>query len=272
MSKPLPPPPPPPPSGAPPPSNSAAPGAATGALPFTSGRITGRGQRTVLYGEHGAGKSTLLAQLPRAVTFDLEAGTHMLPIHKRLKPSTFAELRAMLANPELDAFEAISIDTGGTAETMATAHVLTHKKLDGGGAADNLESFGWGKGYRYLYDQYALLLADLDRHAEAGRHVCVVCHAEVFRVPNPEGEDWIRWEPSLQNRSGANIRSLAARWADHLLYLGKDVLAKDGKGRGGTTRTLYATETATYLAKSRRLRDSLVVEEGDAAVWSAILG
>jgi hypothetical protein len=45
---------------------------------------------------------------------------------------------------------------------------------------------------------------------------------------------------------------------------------KDGKAKGQGTRTLYSQERPTYWAKSRTLRESIDIVEGDPAVWNAL--
>ena len=105
-----------------------------------------------------------------------------------------------------------------------------------------------------MFDTFLPLLADLDRHARAGRNVVLVCHDCTSTVPNPAGEDWLRYEPRLQspNSGKASIRLRVREWADHVLFVGYDVsVGKDGKGRGAGTRTLYSAEVPHCMAKSR---------------------
>ena len=241
------------------------PGAKARTFAITRGKVAGRGQRILLYGDSGAGKSTLASLLPRALFVDLEQGSLELDAPRVLLDS-YADARALLGGSQADEFGALVIDTFTALQRLATDHVLATM------GGKSIEDFGYGKGYRFIFESMALVLADLDRHAEQGRHVCVVCHAEATQAPNPKGADWLRWEPQLQARRDCNVRTTVLQWADHVLFLGKDVIVeKDGRGRGGKTRTLHVTEDATQLAKSRRLRDSLAVIEGDAKVWRGII-
>ena len=52
------------------------------------------------------------------------------------------------------------------------------------------------------------LIFDLDRHSRAGRNIILLAHEFIATVPNPAGEDWIRYEPRLQNPASgkASIR------------------------------------------------------------------
>jgi hypothetical protein len=45
----------------------------------------------------------------------------------------------------------------------------------------------------------------------------------------------------------------------------------DGKAKGSGTRTIYTTETATYMAKSRTLpADPIAFEKGSHDLWDRI--
>ena len=258
----------PPPPGPAPASGSGAP---LGDMVITRGVVTGAGQRIVLYGDAGAGKTTLASVLTKKPVFiDVERSTRELNT-ARVECESYNEVRARLANPALDEFAAINLDSGSVLQTFAHQHVLATIPSEGGKTCNSIEDYGWGKGYRHIYDQFALVLADLDRRAEMGQHVCLICHAEATQAPNPQGPDWLRWEPQLQSIKNSNIRSLVLQWAGHVLFLGKDVAVDKGKGIGGTTRTLHVTDQATMLAKSRRLRDPIPVTEGDPATWTQLL-
>jgi hypothetical protein len=67
------------------------------------------------------------------------------------------------------------------------------------------------------------------------------------------------------------------QWADHVLFLGYDVVSRDGKGLGGGTRTIWTTERPDHIAKvrgraERNIPDSLSYEIGNGEIWNMILG
>jgi hypothetical protein len=101
----------------------------------------------------------------------------------------------------------------------------------------------------------------------------LICHDCTSTVPNPAGEDWLRYEPRLQspNSGKASIRLRVREWADHVLFVGYDVAAKDGKGKGSGTRTLYRAELPHCMAKSRTGADPIPLGHDGAAVWSEII-
>lgn len=233
------------------------------------------GHRIVLYGPGGIGKTTLAAALPGPVVFfDLDESLGRLGIEAQtVNAHSWADLRAALAAPGWDGIKSLVIDTGTRAEELAVADTLANVLQDGKRSA-SVEGYGYGKGYGYVFDTFLPLLGDLDRHAREGRNVVLICHDCTSTVPNPAGEDWLRYEPRLQSPGSgkASIRLRVREWADHVLFVGYDVAVdKDGKGRGAGTRTLYRAELPHCMAKSRTGCDPIAIGADGAAVWAEII-
>lgn len=261
----------------PPPSTAAAvPSSGNGTFAVSSGKIAHGPQRIVIYGTGGIGKSTLAALAPNPVFLDVEMGTRNLDV-KRITVETFADMRACLQSAALDGFASIVLDTATRIEELAVAHTLASVPTERGEYVTSIESYGFGKGLQHVYDTYLLLLQDLDRHVRTGRNVILLCHDCINDVPNPVGENYIRFEPRLQSpKSGkASVRHRVVEWADHVLFIGYDVAAtKTGKGIGGGTRTIWTAERPDHIAKSRNLPDSPMpyTNPEDGAVWATIFG
>lgn len=233
------------------------------------------GHRIVMYGPGGIGKTTLAAQLPGLVVFfDLDESLGKLGIDApTVQVASWADLRAALQSDGWDNTQTIVIDTATKAEEMAVVHTLENTLQDGK-RSSSVEGYGYGKGYGYVFDTFLPLLGDLDRHCRAGRNVVLICHDCTSTVPNPAGEDWLRYEPRLQSPASgkASIRLRAREWADHVLFIGYDVAVdKDGKGRGAGTRTLYTAELPHCMAKSRTTQEIIPLGTDGAAVWAQIL-
>ena len=264
----------------PPPPVSAKPRVAFGTIPPAAGH------RVVIYGTGGIGKTTLAAHMPAPVAFfDLDGSLPVLKsrfdeqgITPNIMPvdgiGDWAGLLAALNADGWDAVRTIVIDTATRAELMCEQFVVATHTNDKGAKVANIEGFGFGKGYTIKADEFNALLAVLDRHARAGRNVVLICHDCVANVPNPGGDDWIRYEPRLQNPpSGkSSIRAAVKEWCDHMLFVGYDVVAdENGKGKGGGTRTIYTSERPHCMAKSRTTDAALPVPVNGAFDWGTIL-
>jgi len=239
---------------------------------ITSGRISGP-QRIVIYGPGGIGKSSLAALAPKPVFLDVEHGTHEFDVCRAGEIETFADLRAVLQSRALDGFQTVVIDTMTKAEEMAIGHTLKTTPHEKGQFVTSIEGYGFGKGLQHVYDTMILLLADLDSQVRRGRNVILLCHDCTADVPNPVGDDFIRYEPHLQApKSGkASTRNRVIQWADHVLFVGYDVIAKDGKGRGAGTRTIFTDELPDHIAKSRSVHAALpFTGPEDGAIWDLI--
>ena len=240
------------------------------------------GHRIILYGQGGIGKTTLSACLPGPVAFfDLDESLGQLRPAGDIRlvggVDGWASLLAILRGDGWDGVRSIAIDTATKGEEMAIAWTLANVRHEKGQLVDSIEGYGFGKGYQHSYETFLQLLAALDQHARAGRHVCLVCHDCTTTVPNPSGEDFLRYEPRLQSPSSgkASIRLRCREWADHMLFLDLDrSVSKDGKAKGGGSRTLYAQETGWCMAKSRSIREPIPISDDPAemsAMWLQVL-
>ena len=253
----------------------------------TFGKIpTQNGHRTVLYGPGGLGKTTAAATAPGPVAFfDLddslprlrnsfqESGLN-LDVRQVDGISTWQDIRDALHAPGWDEIRTIVIDSATRAEELAVAHTLAtvpHERKDV--VIRRIEDYGFGKGYQHTYETFLTLLGDLDQHTRAGRHVILICHDCCNTVPNPSGEDWLRYEPRLQSPSSgkAAIRLRVREWADHVLFMGYDVDVRNGKGTGSGTRTVYPCELPHCMAKSRTIATPLPLMKFDQSLWNQLL-
>jgi hypothetical protein len=226
---------------------------------------------TVVYGTGGIGKSSLASLLPGVLMIDLASETNELDVSRVTGIGTWADLLDFLTTADFSDTKAIAIDNGSKAEDLCRSHVIANVKTDKNGTATSLESYGWGKGPVYLFEEWRKFLAALDVHRNAGRDVILICHERVGKVPNPSGDDYIRYEPRLYTDTRVSLMHATKEWANHVLFVSYDVAAKDGKAKGSGTRTIYCAETATYMAKSRTL-DGTPIEftKGDGSIWEKL--
>lgn len=249
------------------------------------GAIEPQGHRVGLFGPGGIGKTTLAATAPGPVGFiDLDDS---LPI---LRPSLgeldirrvsgiagWQDMRDALHSDGWDDVRTIVIDSATKAEELSLEWTIRNVKHEKDGVViRRIEDYGFGKGYQHNYETFLTLLSDLDQHVRAGRNVVLICHDCTATVPNPKGEDYIRWEPRLQNPSSgkASIRLRVREWLDHLMYVGYDVeCAKhhNGKAQGHGSRTIYPTEMPWCMAKSRTLADPVELVQFNTTLWNKLL-
>jgi len=177
-------------------------------------------------------------------------------------------LRGALSSPSIRDFGCVVVDTLTRIEEMVSTHVIRK------GGKESLEDFGYGKGFTLAGEALGLILGDLDRLASAGMHVVCICHDSNYKIANPSGEDFLRWEPRLSNNGKIDSRSRFIEWADHLLALRYDIAVEDGKARGAGARTVYTAETADTRAKSRAEIPAHIpfASKEDDTLWRYVFG
>lgn len=243
-----------------------------------SSGVSSQFQRTIIYGPGGVGKSELCANMKavgiRPLFLDVGNGTGFLDVDRIGDITTWDDLRAALHEDSIwGSFGAIVLDDLTKAEELAIKWTIANVPHEKGHTVQSIEGYGFGKGLTHVYETFLQILGDLDAHVRAGRQVVCIAHDCTANVPNPSGEDFIRWEPRLQApTSGKNsIRHRAKEWCDHMLFIGYDTFVnKDGKAEGGGSRTIFPTEMPTHWAKSRCLADPIVYQRGSSELWQKL--
>lgn len=234
----------------------------------------------MIYGPGGVGKTELCSLVSqcgiRPKFIDLEEGSGWLDVTRvSPTPQAWDELREVLHNDAIwKGYDAIVIDSLSKAEELAVAWTIANVPHEKGHYVNSIEGYGFGKGYTHAYETFLCLLADLDAHARKGRHILAVAHECTANVPNPSGEDWIRFEPRLQSPPSGkgSIRHRVKEWCDHLFYIGFNAtVSKDGKAMGSGTRTIYCQEWPTWWAKSRGgVDEPIPYLKDDPELWTRL--
>lgn len=227
-----------------------------------------RAQKICLYGVEGIGKSYFASKFPNPIFIDTEDGTSHMDVIRTPKPSSWTMLMSQVeyfrSHPsELDT---LVIDTLDWAEQLCVEHICSKNKKDG------LESFGYGKGYTYLAEEFGRLLNSLSDLVDLGINVMVVAHATMRKFEQPdEMGAYDRWEMKLQKKTAPMVKE----WADIVLFANYKtyVVNVDGQGaekgtnkaRGGK-RVMYTTHHPCWDAKNRHdLLDELELHYGEIA-------
>ena len=216
-------------------------------LNITSGRIA-RPQKLVFYGSEGIGKTSLAAQCPDPLFIDTEGGTAHLDVRRTQKPQDWDELitlvREIAATP--DVCRTLVIDTADWAESMCIEYICRKYNQPG------IESFGYGKGYSYLAEEFSRLLLACNEVILSGKNVVITAHAKMRKqeLPDEQGA-FDRWELKLSKQTAPLLKE----WPDALLFLNFKtyVVATEGnthKAQGGK-RVIYTSHHPCWDAKNR---------------------
>ena len=171
-------------------------------LNITSGRVA-RPQKVVIYGPEGIGKTSLAAQCKDPVFIDTEGGTAHLDVRRTQKPQDWEELISLIkdiaATPDI--CQTLVIDTADWAEAMCTEAVC--KKYNQPG----IESFGYGKGYSYLAEEFSRLLLACNEVILSGKNVVITAHAKMRKqeLPDEQGA-FDRWELKLSKHAAPLLK------------------------------------------------------------------
>ena len=214
-------------------------------------KIIGKIQRAVivvLYGVEGIGKSTLASHAPDPLFMDLENGTDQLDVARVTPPHGWEELLSVIKEvaDTPDTCKTLIIDTIDRAEMLAIQYICQKYKQAG------IESFGYGKGYVYLAEEFKRLLDAIDLVKAAGINVIILAHAKMRKQELPdEAGAFDRWELKLTRQVGPMLKE----WCDALIFCNYKiyVVSTDShtkKAQGGK-RVMYTSHHPCWDAKNR---------------------
>ena len=216
-----------------------------------------RAQKVVLYGPEGIGKTTLAARFPEPLFCDTEGGSNHIDVARTPAPTSWnmllSTVKEIAATPGL--CKTFVLDTADWAERLCIEHVCAVHEQKG------IESFGYGKGYVYVYEEFGKLLNLLNDLIERGIHVVVTAHAQLRKFEQPdELGSYDRYELKLSKKTGAQVADMLKEWCDLLLFLNYKTIVVNVDGNGavkgknkaqGGQRVMYTTHTPAWDAKNR---------------------
>ncbi len=216
-------------------------------LNITKGKIK-RAQKVVIYGPEGIGKSSLAAKFPDPVIIDTEGGTAHMDIRRIDKPQTWDELLSIVKeiSETPGICRTLVIDTADWAEQLIAAYLCNKYKQN------SIESFGYGKGYTYMGEEFSRLLLVCDLVIAAGINVVITAHAKMSKYEQPdEMGAYDRWEMKLSRQTAPLLKE----WCDMLLFCNYQTFVvtseNDTKKAQGGKRVIYTAHHPAWDAKSR---------------------
>lgn len=236
-------------------------------------------QKVVFYGTGGIGKTTLASLAPNPVIIDINNGSKSIDVPAVTGISSYEDLTAWLLSPDLDEYSTIIVDTITDVEQLLKEHILRTVPAGRDEKAINMESYGFGKGYKILAEKFTSFLALLDTVASKSKNIVLIAHDKTSNVPNPKGDDYLRYEPALYKDKSNDLPQILKGWCDHLLFLQYDIaISRDGIAIGNSTRSIITQEIPTALAKSRTLPSGERLEPRetfdqpeDSTLWKKLL-
>ena len=242
------------------------------------------GQRIIVYADSGMGKTTLESMLPNPKFADFRGGSdkikHPLTGERLVHipdVKTFDDVRAVCHQPGLfEPGDSFVIDTGTAFEDEALAWTLENIPHEKGKITiKRIEDYGYGKGYRHLYDTMKLPLADFDVLIRRGINVVISCQMQQVEISHSGGEEFLCVVPKLQKAHGKStpsVWSMYDEWSDHIFKIGYgDIQASDGKAASTGERVIYVHGQVHFKAKSRTIPSEFPVvsfsHPGDSSIW-----
>lgn len=223
-------------------------------LEIMSGKLSNSAQKVVVYGPEGIGKSTFAAAFPGGLFIDTEGSTKELDVRRLQPPSSWSMLMWEVDQVKKDpnVCQSLIIDTADWAEKLCIAELCSKNQVSG------IESFGYGKGYVYLEEEFGRLLNRLTDLIDLGINVVITAHAAMRKFEQPdESGAYDRWELKLQKKTAPLLKE----WADMLLFANYETyVVKEGSGddkmkkakaKGGK-RVMYTTHHPCWDAKNRK--------------------
>ena len=215
--------------------------------------------RMVVHGPPGVGKSTFASGSEAPVFVDADRRTNHLDV-ARFEPESWPEMANFLnevrTSPE---YKTVVLDTLDHIEMLMVSHVLNqHKKA-------NLEDVGggYGKGYKYLLEEWKRLTAYLEMLRAAGKNVIMLAHSQIRPFKNPAGEDYDVWQLKLYDKASALIRERSdlvgfASWDD--IGVVKKGALKAKAVSGGESELHFGHNPAYESKKGFDLPDSMELD------------
>ena len=207
--------------------------------------------RIVVHGPHGIGKTTFAANAPKPVFIPTEDGLVGVDVDSFPLATEYTHVKSALSSIADSDYKTIVIDSADWLEALIHKHTAKeHGK-------DNIETFGYGKGYVLALSHWRELLKILDWYrSNKDMTIIFLSHSEIKRFDSPDSESFDRYFIKWHKAASA----LLLEWADVVGFANWMMLTKESdtgfgqkrvRGIGTGERILYLEERPSHIAKSR---------------------
>jgi hypothetical protein len=232
-----------------------------------------------LHAVEGWGKTSFAAYAPDPL-FLLTRGetglwtlTHadLLPaVHHYPRPfDSWRDLRAAVraAREERHEFRTVVLDVATEAARLCEEHTC---QTECEGNWQRYDDFKKGEKVLVL-PEWKAFLQDLDAlRYQRGMAVILLCHTRAAAFRNPEGADYDRYRPKMPSEMWAATfeRADVVLFGQFVTVADKERGQSKAKGKGGTSRVIYAERRAAFDAKNRHALPAVIPADGGAqAAW-----
>jgi len=231
------------------------------------------GEKILIYGETGMGKTTLASMAPNPVFIGLDDGGRKIRHPKtgellwRIEdangngPETFEDVRVALDTCLTLDCDTVVIDTitllqSPIAEDYIFRTVPTRDdKNRASKKAETIEDYGWGKGYKHLWDAMRLPILPCEKLTNVNKNIIVIAQLMCHKLYNDAGQEYLKEGPQLyHSEKNWSILKTWTEWVDHIFRirpLDKRVLKDNKKAISSTERVIDTFGDNTFYAKNR---------------------
>lgn len=221
----------------------------------------------LLYSDEGVGKTTLACKIPKSCIVihpdedgvgDLKQAGQVPPDYPVFEVNSWRDVLGLI--DELTAttpFKAVAFDTANTLlQRLCFEHVSKeHFK----GEWSDFQN--WDKGVKRALPEWDILLDKLTKLRRAGVMVLLLAHCRKTDFKNPQGGNYMRFQPDLYDSFRADGPSFllpTKRWASDIGFMDYEITEERGKAKGGRQRRLRFQHDAAFDAKNRCGIDSTI--------------